>query len=427
MSTVKNKWTMAAVALLLMTVSCKDDEKSELSVDKTTIDAGVAGGSYTVAVTANVPWTVTGSSEWCTASPTSGNGNGTITVAAVENKTANARTTTLSVGATGVTAKTVTVTQAAAATYTVTFNTNGGSAVTAVSGVLSGQTISPLPTPTKDNNVFDGWFSNVTLTTPFTIETPVTADITLYAKWKSVTYTVTFNSNGGSTVESLTVEHGETVASLPVPTKTDRVFDGWFSNASLTTSFTTETAVTANITVYAKWTIAEWYVYDKTGWEITAISDEESTSPGSKIIDGIYDNVGNWCSNYNWEGAPNVGAPLPHWVIINMKEQREVARTMTQRLGNGDWTGTKSFQYFVSDDPNPDATTWVKVIDDAFETKNTGWGVAENSLTSDAVAPFSKGQYLKLLLPDSFISGNINSGLTAVCEIDVYGLRYVPE
>jgi hypothetical protein len=103
-----------------------------------------------------------------------------------------------------------------------------------------------------------------------------------------------------------------------------------------------------------------------------------------------------------------------------MKEQREVARTMTQRLANGEWTGTKSFQYFVSDDPNPNATTWVKVIEDAFAAQNTGWGVAENSLTSDAVAPFSKGRYLKLLLPDSFRSDN---GIIAICEIDVFGVK----
>ena len=38
------------------------------------------------------------------------------------------------------------------------------------------------------------------------------ADTTLYAKWQINTYTVTFNTVGGSAVDNQTVEHGKAVA-----------------------------------------------------------------------------------------------------------------------------------------------------------------------------------------------------------------------
>ncbi|MDR3236333.1 MAG: BACON domain-containing protein [Prevotellaceae bacterium] len=111
-----NKLMMAAAALLLMPASCDlptgDDLISELSVDKTTIDAAKERGTYTVAVTATVPWTAASSAEWCTVSPDSGDGDGTLSITVATN-TDTARTAILTVAASGVEAKTVTVTQAA--------------------------------------------------------------------------------------------------------------------------------------------------------------------------------------------------------------------------------------------------------------------------------------------------------------------------
>ena len=68
-------------------------------------------------------------------------------------------------------------------------------------------------------------------------------------------YTVTFDAQGGSTVASLTVEHGKTVTQPDNPTKDDFDFDGWYKEKECTTpwNFATDT-VTANITLFAKWT-----------------------------------------------------------------------------------------------------------------------------------------------------------------------------
>ncbi len=66
-------------------------------------------------------------------------------------------------------------------------------------------------------------------------------------------YTVTFESNGGSSVDAQTVEYSSTATSI-TPTKTDYTFDGWYSDSGLTTAYDFSTEVTADITLYAKWT-----------------------------------------------------------------------------------------------------------------------------------------------------------------------------
>ena len=68
-------------------------------------------------------------------------------------------------------------------------------------------------------------------------------------------YTVTFNTDGGSSVESQTVESGKT-ATKPAtnPTKSGYTFKGWFSDAACTKTFDFNTAITNNTTIYAGWT-----------------------------------------------------------------------------------------------------------------------------------------------------------------------------
>ena len=67
-------------------------------------------------------------------------------------------------------------------------------------------------------------------------------------------HTVTFDLNGGAVSadfeETVNVFDGKCVKELPVPTKDEYVFDGWYYGEEL---FTTETAVTGDMTLVAKW------------------------------------------------------------------------------------------------------------------------------------------------------------------------------
>jgi|GEM_PF-989285 len=66
-------------------------------------------------------------------------------------------------------------------------------------------------------------------------------------------YTITFESNGGSGVESLTVDENSNINKPADPTKEGYTFDGWFTNADLSSAVTWPYQVTTNRTLYAKW------------------------------------------------------------------------------------------------------------------------------------------------------------------------------
>ena len=136
-------------------------------------------------------------------------------------------------------------------TYTVTFDSKGGSQVTAQT-VKEGGTVEKPVDPTLQNYGFAGWAKadNETSTLwNFETET-VSGDMTLYARWSIHTYTVTFDSDGGSAVPAQTIAHGGTATNPEEPTRDGYVFDGWFHD---NTEWDFATAVTASVTFKAKW------------------------------------------------------------------------------------------------------------------------------------------------------------------------------
>lgn len=67
------------------------------------------------------------------------------------------------------------------------------------------------------------------------------------------TYTVTFNTHGGSQISSVRVERNSTAAKPADPTREGYIFDGWYTNEECTTAYDFETKVTKSFTLYAKW------------------------------------------------------------------------------------------------------------------------------------------------------------------------------
>lgn len=66
-------------------------------------------------------------------------------------------------------------------------------------------------------------------------------------------YTVTFNSNGGSAVASITGQAWSSFV-MPIPTKSGMSFAGWYTDEGLTRLYTNPVIPAANLTLYAKWT-----------------------------------------------------------------------------------------------------------------------------------------------------------------------------
>lgn len=84
------------------------------------------------------------------------------------------------------------------------------------------------------------------------------ADVTLYARWSAVSYTVTYDTQGGSTVTSSSYTIGSAVTLPAAPTRTGFSFSGWFvaSTGGTALGTTYSPPGTGNITLYAQWTAA---------------------------------------------------------------------------------------------------------------------------------------------------------------------------
>lgn len=105
-------------------------------------------------------------------------------------------------------------------------------------------------------------------------------------------YTVTFNSNGGSTCDSITVTQGSTYGTLPTPTKTSYAFAGWFTKDGSTTgtwgseiTSTSDVKITSNTTLYAKWVLDITISLDANGGSVSV----ESIKPTDKLPTPTYD------------------------------------------------------------------------------------------------------------------------------------------
>jgi len=137
-------------------------------------------------------------------------------------------------------------------THTVTFNTNQGSAIAPVQ-VPHGQTLARPADPTRAGYTFGNWFTNAGLTATFDFGTPITESITLHASWVPTIHTVTFNTNQGSAIAPVQVQHGQTVARPTDPTRMGHTFAGWYTTAALVTPFDFDTPIITDTTLFADW------------------------------------------------------------------------------------------------------------------------------------------------------------------------------
>ncbi|QWB99902.1 InlB B-repeat-containing protein [Mycoplasmatota bacterium] len=117
----------------------------------------------------------------------------------------------------------------------------------------------PIYSPTKEGYTFGGWYVDSELTTEFTHTNLPAGDYILYAKWLANIYTMTFVSNGGSLVSSITQEYGTNVL-VSMPVREGYTFNGWYTDGELTNEYTFTTMPAEDITLYAKWTINEYTI-----------------------------------------------------------------------------------------------------------------------------------------------------------------------
>ena len=140
--------------------------------------------------------------------------------------------------------------------YTLAFDGNGGKASESSRKVQYGNQYGTLPTATRTGYAFQGWYTARSGGSQVSSSTTMeAANTTVYAHWTVNTYTVSFDSNGGSAVASQSVRYGSKATQPANPTRAGHTFQGWYTARSGGSKYDFGTAVTGDVTLYAHWSV----------------------------------------------------------------------------------------------------------------------------------------------------------------------------
>ncbi len=229
----------------------------------------------------------------------------------------------------------LTVTAQWAAPSTITFDSNGGSAVAPLDGVV-GVAVTAPANPTKANNTFDGWDPALPAKFP-------TGGLTVKAKWKVNQSTITFNSDGGSAVAPKTGDFGSAVTAPTAPTKTGYSFAGW--SPSLPATFPA-----TGITVKATWSAGSKIIFNTDGGSsiasITRNAGEALTAPANPTKTGYTFTA--------W--SPTLPAKFPEGGLTVTAQWKAIQTTVTFNSDGGTSVSAKTGDYDTTFDKPSDPT-----------------------------------------------------------------------
>ena len=137
------------------------------------------------------------------------------------------------------------------------------------SGTLATRPDAPAATP---GYTFGGWNKADGTAWDYASD-KVTDNITLYAKWAANTYTITFDTVGGSEIAPITQDYGTAITVPADPTREGYTFIGWEGEFP-------ETMPAHNMTVTAQWKINRYTITFDTagGSEIAPITQDYGTA-----------------------------------------------------------------------------------------------------------------------------------------------------
>lgn len=139
----------------------------------------------------------------------------------------------------------------------VTFDPNSGTGGTKLYALKNQQVSEPVP-PEKKDCEFVGWYTNPEgKGEPWDfVMDKVSSDMTLYAKYRPLQFSVTFDAQGGSCdVKQKDYSFGLAMGELPVPTRTNYQFIGWYSRADGNGDLYTNSTIMprSDTKLYAAW------------------------------------------------------------------------------------------------------------------------------------------------------------------------------
>ena len=314
-----------------------------------------------------------------------------------------------------------------ATSYTLTFDTNGGSTIAPITQDY-GTTITAPADPTKTGYTFAGWTPAIPTTMP-------AENMTIKAKWTVNQYTLTFDTNGGSTIAPITQDYGTTITAPADPTKTGYTFAGW--TPAIPTTMPAE-----NMTIKAKWTVNQYTLTFDTnggstiapitqdyGTTITAPADPTKTGytfagwtpaipttmPAENMtIKAKWRYNGGGSSGYSYytiKAAAGTGGSISPSGNVSVREGKDQTFTITPDKGyavsnvkiDGKSIGAvKSYTFenvrrthtieviFMKANGNPQAGVFVDVAEGSYYEEAIDWAVEKgitNGVSSNMFAP----------------------------------------
>ena len=133
-------------------------------------------------------------------------------------------------------------------TVTYAYGALGGTYATQI--VQAGEKAIEPDVPSRQGYQFTDWYLD---NTKYDFNTAVTKDMTLTAKWTVNSYTITFDTDGGSAIDPITQDYGTTIKAPAAPTKTGYTFMGW--NPALPAAMPA-----GDMTIKAQWRINQYTI-----------------------------------------------------------------------------------------------------------------------------------------------------------------------
>lgn len=225
----------------------------------------------------------------------------------------------------------------------ISFETNGGTEIEPIRTI----SLEVPPETSKEGYTFEGWYLDKDLTTKATFPLDPKEDITLYAKWNQIFYSVYFESNGGTKINDIKVTYNEEIKNIPTPIKNNNVFKGWFTNSSFTQPAVFPMKITKDTRLYAKWLTtsstskfddcrikysSEYYSevsysITPTGLDLNELSKEDYTMNITVSFDVRYEKDYNVILGIGYMGAPKYEVSL--YDSSNRGNFREDQKTTT--------------------------------------------------------------------------------------------------
>ena len=215
---------------------------------------------------------------------------------------------------------------------------------------------------------------------------------------------ITFNSNGGSSVEQIFVNSGSVATQPTDPTKDGYGFEGWYSNEGLTTPVNWSAAITSNQNYYAKWGALKYDVTYNAGangtgsvegqkktHDVTLTLSSETFTREGYTQDG-WSTTDGGSKDYELGGSYTANAAItlyPHWAINNYTVSWSVngsswSSGVSASNNNADYNTTVSAPTAPTSSDCDDSKVFVGWTNDEYSDPSSAPGVLFTS-TSPAI------------------------------------------